>query len=433
MHTSKDERPSYLLTLPSPRRRAASTHRPFRSPGAILNRTLQHGFARLVASEALVDIGILARVAAQSWVAYDLTGSSLWVGSVAAVRAVPSFISPAFTAIVANRFDHRLLIASMRAFIGILAIIQALLIGTGNMRPWHQMGLTLFTGLAIAIAGPAFLVFLRDELHPRLAYRASATIAFAHNSGEMIGPLTVGIIIALAGADWSFALIALLYFAGAYLILIVPLPEKDSVVRYRRVPYLTLLRIGMRHVRRNQPLPWLLVMLAATNLFGVAIFPLIPEYAIETFQSGGLGFGLMTGTIGAGFAIGGTAVAISGLHRNRYLILILTSLVWAAGSIAFAYSPNIAATLIILFIMGIANIVWSNAIFNLIKTHTPHSARDRVMSLYTIAMGLIPIGWAIGGAIATLASNEAALILAAISSLSITIAAYLSSPSLRRS
>ena len=421
------------MTLPSPRRRAASTYRPLRRPSVVLNRTLQHGFARLVASEALVDIGILARVAAQSWVAYDLTGSSLWVGSVAAVRAVPSFISPAFTAIVANRFDHRLLIASMRAFIGILAIIQAILIGTGTMRPWHQMVLTLFTGLAIAIAGPAFLVFLRDELHPRLASRASVTITFAHNSGEMIGPLVVGIIIALAGADWSFALIAVLYFAGAYFILIVPLPERNSEVSYHHVPYLTLLWIGMRHVRRNQPLPWLLAVLAATNLFGIAIFPLIPEYAIETFQSGGLGFGLMTGTVGAGFAIGGATVAIFGLHRSRALIVLLTSLAWAAGSIAFLYSPNLPIALIILFIMGIASIVWGNAIFSLIQTHTPHSAHDRVMSLYTIAMGLIPIGWAVGGAIATFTSNETALMISAIASITIPIAAYLSSPTLRRS
>ena len=214
------------MTHPSWRRLGASSYRTFRNRGGILDQTLRHGFARLVTSEALVDIGILARVAAQSWVAHDLTGSSLWVGSVAAVRAVPSFISPAFAAVIANRFDHRLLVASTRTFIGILAIIQAILIGTGTMRPWHQAVLTLFNGLAIDVAVPAFLVFLRDELQPRLATRASAALGFAHNSGELIGPLIVGIVIAFVGADWSFAVIAAFYFAGAYFILIVPMPEK---------------------------------------------------------------------------------------------------------------------------------------------------------------------------------------------------------------
>ena len=226
----------------------------------------------------------------------------------------------------------RLLIGTMRAFIGILAIVQAILIGTGAMRPWHQMVLTLFAGIAIAVAAPAFLVFLRDELQPQLATRASSLITFAHNSGEMIGPITVGVIIALVGTDWAFAFIAVLYFSGAYFILIVPMPERNSHVDYYHVPYLTLLRIGMRHVRRNRPLPWLLTILAVTNFFGVAVFPLVPEYAIEVFDSGGLGFGLMTGIVGGVFAVGSAIFSTLHLPRRIPLIVISCSLIWVQGA-----------------------------------------------------------------------------------------------------
>ena len=45
-----------------------------------LRQLFDRGFNWVVASEAVVDIGMLARVAAQSWVAYDLTSSTLWVG-----------------------------------------------------------------------------------------------------------------------------------------------------------------------------------------------------------------------------------------------------------------------------------------------------------------------------------------------------------------
>ena len=120
----------------------------------VLHQLFDRGFTWIVASEAVVDIGVLARVAAQSWVAYDLTVSSLWVGAVAAFRAIPSFLSPAIAAYIGNHVNHRFLVAAMRACIGILAIIQAILIGTGAMRPWHQAVLTLFTGLAIAFAWP---------------------------------------------------------------------------------------------------------------------------------------------------------------------------------------------------------------------------------------------------------------------------------------
>ena len=82
--------------------------------------------------------------------------------------------------------------------------------------------------------------------------------------------------------------------------------------------------------------------------------------------------------------------------------------------------------------MGTASVIWGNAILNLIHTHTPYSSRTRVINIYTIAMALIPIGWAVGGAIAHFTTNETALITSAIACITITLTAYITSPSFRR-
>ena len=220
----------------------------------------------------------------------------------------------------------------MRAFIGILAIVQAILIGTGMMRPWHQALLTLFTGFAIAFVWPSFVAFLQDIVQPRMATRANAVLSFSHNLGELIGPIAVGIIIALVGADWSFVFIAILYFGGAALILNVPMPERDSRVGNYHHPYIWTLMIGLHNIGRAQPLPWLIAMLLTTNLFGLAVFPLILEYAIKVFDSGGLGFGLMTGIVGGGFAVGSAIFSILHLPRRIPLIVISCSLIWVQGA-----------------------------------------------------------------------------------------------------
>ena len=404
---------------------------PTRRSYGLMNRLFDRGFNWVVASEAFVDIGVLARVAAQSWVAYDLTGSSLWVGTVAAFRAIPSFLSPAIAAYIGNHVDHRILIAAMRSFIGVLAIIQAILIGTGHMRPWHQVVLTLLTGLAIAVVIPSFQTFLVDLVHPGMARRANGFLAFFHNIGELIGPVCVGIIIALAGADWAFVFVAILYFGGALLIMNVPLPSQDSQVGNYYRAYLTTLRVGIRNVRSTKPLPWLFAILFVTNIFGVAVFPLIPEYAIEVFDSGGLGFGLMTGLLGGGLAIGSVIVAMTGLRRWTSLAVLLTSLVWAAGCVGFAFSPELTLSLAILFVMGIASIIWANAILLMIRAHLPNHFGDQVISIHAIGMSMIPIGWAVGGAIATLAGNEMALIIAAVASAAVPVIAYIGSTEFR--
>ena len=392
------------------------------------HQLFDRGFNWIVASEAVVDIGVLARVAAQSWVAYDLTQSSLWVGAVAAFRAVPSFLSPAIAAYIGNHVNHRFLVAAMRACIGVLAIIQAILIGTGAMRPWHQAVLTLFTGLAIAFAWPSFITFLKDIVQPRMATRANAVLTFSHNLGELVGPIAVGAIIALIGADWSFVFIAILYLGGAVLILNVPMPDHDSRVGNYHHPYIWTLRIVLHNIGRAQPLPWLI----ATNLFGLAVFPLIPEYAIKVFDSGGLGIGLMTGALGGGLALGSAVVALVRLRRRASRAAVLTSLAWALGTISFAYSPNLPTTLLILFLMGFASIIWGNAIHAMIRTNPFTIHHPNIMSLYTIVMGTIPIGWTIGGAIAHFTTNETALFTSAIASITLPIIAYIASPAFRR-
>ena len=56
------------------------------------------GFTRLLASQALFDIGAVARTAAQSWVTYDLIGSNLRVGfGPPASEPLPILILPIFT------------------------------------------------------------------------------------------------------------------------------------------------------------------------------------------------------------------------------------------------------------------------------------------------------------------------------------------------
>ena len=46
-------------------------------------------FIALVLSQAIFDLGIFMRGTANSWVVLELTGSQLWIGLVAGVRAIP--------------------------------------------------------------------------------------------------------------------------------------------------------------------------------------------------------------------------------------------------------------------------------------------------------------------------------------------------------
>ena len=101
--------------------------------------------------------------------------------------------------------------------------------------------------------------------------------------------------------------------------------------------------------------------------------------------------------------------------------------------IGFGFSRIYPLTLALLFVMGIAGMFWVNAIIHLFQRAAIGDMRGRVMSLYTIGIGLFPLGWAFGGALSTLIGNEMTLIVSAIGGTPLVLLAMLLAPGLRRS
>ena len=406
--------------------------RPRRRP-RVLRVLAIPGFARLLASEALFDIGAVARTALQSWVMYALTDSNLWVGLVSGMRSIPILILPIFAGAVVDRLDKRKLLAFVRVALAIVSIVQAILIALDIIEPWHMLALALAAGTVVSFAMPAFWAYLADLIPARSLSRATALVMMGQNAGEMTGPVIVGWIIASAGADLAYAIIAAVYLLGAIFILNAPKGRFAASDSEDRPPYYESLKQGIAYARRSPVLPWLFVMNASVNIFGVAIFPLMPEYATKILDVGAVGFGVMSTVLGLGLAIGSIIIAIFGLPRRIIWIIIVSSFVWDFAMIGFGFSRFYPLTLALLFLMGIAGMFWVNAITHLFQREAKGEMRGRVMSLYAIGMGLFPLGWTFGGTLSALIGNEMTLIISAIGGTPLVLLAMLLAPGLRRS
>ena len=391
------------------------------------------GFARLLASQALFDIGAVARTAAQSWVMYDLTGSNLWVGLVSGMRSIPILIFPIFAGAIADRFDKRKLIAFVRVGLAVVSIIQAILIALDIIKPWHMLALALAAGTVVSFAMPTFWAYLADLIPARSLPRATALVMMGENAGEMVGPVIVGWIIATAGADWAYTVIATIYLLGAFFILKAPKGRYAVSESEDNPSYYQSLKQGIAYARKSPVLPWLFIMNASVNITGVAIFPLMPEYANKILDVGAVGFGIMSTALGVGLAIGSITIAIFGLPRRVMPIIIVSSFIWDFGMIGFGFSRIYPLSLFLLFVMGIAGMFWVNAIINLFQREAVGEMRGRVMSLYTIGMGLFPLGWTFGGTLSALIGNELTLIVSAVGGTPLILLAMLLTPGLRKS
>lgn len=386
-------------------------------------------FRSLLVGQGLFDIGISMRIAAQSWVVFELTGSQLWVGAAAGARAVPVLLFAIFAGALADRLPRRRLLVVSGTWMAALVALTAVITVTGVAEAWHYLAIAFALGIGATLYGPSFFALVATLVPRRQLSRANGIVAFVSTSGEMVGPLLTGLIIAGYGAGVVFWIVSIGYLGGAMLMLRVKEPARTAPAS--RASF-TEIKEGLVFVRNTQPLPWLILLLMLQNLFAVAIFPLMPVYADEVLDVGASGFGLMGGAFGAGLLGSAAIVSVFGTYHRGSMVILATGVVWDVCMVSFGFSRSFPLSLALLFFMGLVGVIWVNAALTMFQNAATEEMRGRVMALYVLSMDMFPMGWFVGGALAEWLGNEEALIVSALGGTPIVLLALLLSPSLRR-
>lgn len=434
----------YARDLPSPKRKPRHCHifcrsgfgvpvkfKKFRP--AVVDVLSDPQFRVLITSQAIFDLGIFIRAAAVFWVVLELTHSSLWIGVVGGVRVVPVLLLAMFGGVISDRFGRRNLMIASGAIMAGVSAITAILITSGTLVMWHMIALSILGGIAGALYGPAFYALVADIVRSDRLSNANGIVSVAQETGEMLGPVIAGLVIAASGTDTVFWLVVAGNSFGLMLMFRVREPERSETDKLKSKGALTgQLMAGLRFARNTPVLLWLTTLVTAQNIFGFAIFPLMPVYADEVLKIGPGGYGLMGGALGAGTLTGAVLVSIFGIHRRRSYVLVGTVIVWDAGMILFGVSRSVPLSMVILFLMGLVLIAYTTAILTMFQEAASTEMRARVMSLYVIAMNMFPLGLLFGGAMAEWIGNEEALAISALLGVSISVLALVLSKELRR-
>src|SRR5215472_4354851 len=100
--------------------------------------SLRHRNFRLFFAGQLISlIGTWMQNTAQGWLVYDLTGSKILLGVVAAVGSTPMMLLSIWGGSVADRHSKRRIILCAQIVMMLSAFVFAALVWTGHIRPWH--------------------------------------------------------------------------------------------------------------------------------------------------------------------------------------------------------------------------------------------------------------------------------------------------------
>lgn len=383
-------------------------------------------FRRLWIGSSISAVGIQFTTFAATWAVWQLTGSTVVVGALGLVSAVPWL----FVALVGMAFIDTVDRARLARTVTIGQITTGIALATaahlGSVAA--ILVLVAINASLSALGAPA-----RRALIPGLVASDRLGAALALNSlsfqaSILLGPAAAGLVTSWINVEICF-LIGAATFVAAVLGLrgLRVAPKKPGAMRGVGAVIEGIGFAARRPVIRGA----LLSDLSATLLaMPIALFPAINQ---ERFGGTAATLGLFTTAIAVG---GVTGIALSGIitHRKRPgVVMALCACTWGAALTLVGVAANLAVLLAALAVAGLAD-TWSVVSRGtLIQSATPDEQRGRVSAIEQVAGIVGPnLGNFRAGAIAPLLGAGPAMSVGGLACLLASGLIYTFNPQLRR-
>ncbi len=342
--------------------------------------------------------GTFVQSVAASWLMFELTGSSTWVGLIVASATLPLLFFSLTAGALADRFDRARLMLIAQAIMGGSAAAMAILTWLDLMTPALLLTLGLVIGTGLALNLPAWQALVPDLVPRGLVASAVALNSAAFNAARAIGPAIGGALVAVYGAQAGFA-----YNAISYVAIIIALVAigPGLVAGAQDVPQSMRRAIstGIRFARFTPTFRNLMALVALFALTSAVVQAILP---VHTAHLGGeeVAFGVLYGAMGAG-ALTGAVIRprISNWVDGSWVPYTIS--LFGATGILFGLAASLWVAGVAMFLAGLFWLLTLATLNATAQLMSPPWIRGRAMSIYTLAFaGMMPIGSILSGIVA---------------------------------
>ena len=393
---------------------------------------LQYPNYRLWFTGQLVSlVGTWMQVTAQSFLVFQLTHSTAYLGYVGFANGVPSWLFMLYGGVVADRVARRTLLMITQGTMMLLAVILATLAFTQLVQPWHIVLLALALGTANAFDAPAGQSFVFELVERRDVTNAIALNASLFNLATVVGPTVAGLTYAAFGAAWCFTLNSLSFVAVIVALLRMRLPARTAAPRTESA--LAQVKEGLRYTLGHPLLRSLIGVLAVTVLFGMTYATLLPAWAVEVLGGNATTNGVLQSARGAGSLVGALMIAAIAHRGRRGRWLTIGTFVYPVLLLGFASARVLPLSLAVLVGIGWGGVVIFNMANTLVQTHVSDALRGRVLSIYSLTFfGGMPLSALWAGALANFIGAPLTLAVSALIALVCAVLFWVRVPQLRQ-
>lgn len=369
----------------------------------------QPGPRALLAGNAISRFGDALDTVAFGWLVYRLTGSTLMMGMLYTVNALPGLIFGLAGGLLADRRPPARTFALLCALRGALVMLIAVLALLDRCPVYMLFVFTALNSTCEALGSPA------AQKLPSLLLPAPALDGYLglqqglQTGAELLGYAMSGFVIALLGMGHALLVDAMTFLACAALTLRAGryAQAAQQAARQEETQRSALLE-GVRHIRRVPALVILVLYEGFVNLMLAPFNALNIVYVGTVLGRGPETVGVMGVTFMAGTLLGGLCAALLASTAPR-LRLTLATLLLGTGYALLALPPllpgwmGLPLTLTACVLAGLGLPIAITTAQAVALRTTPAHLRGRVLGLLlVVTYAATPLGSAAAGALGSL-------------------------------
>jgi MFS family permease len=368
----------------------------------------------------------------RGYLIFQITGSPFQTGLATATRGLPLLLFGVIAGAVADRSGRKLQLVIAQVTNALLNVLLATLVVTRQVHPWHIYVSGFLAGTVQAFQQPARQTLVSDIVGNENLMNALALNSAALNGSRMIGPSIAGIVISVMGTGGSYYLQGIMYVIATVWTVQMVVPERRFGLGHLRQPFFASIRSGINYVAKEADIRTLMLLALGPLTFGMSYSSLIPVLSRQVLHGGAALQGLLLSCIGAGSLLGALVVASMRRSFGYGLPVVTGAICFALAVIGFGASEWILLSCALGFVIGIFSVTYQTQNQTLLQVLTPGFLRGRVMSLYLLNRGTVPIGALLAGSLASAFGAGAALRVMGSLALAVIILVVVSRPSILR-
>lgn len=368
------------------------------APGSARAALRHPTFRRVFYGAFLSNIGTWMQNVVLGALAYDLSGTSTFVGIIVFAQLGPLLLLSMVGGLLVDLVDRRRLLTTIALVQLVLSFALAAAVAPDEPSKVLLVVLVFAIGIAQALFAPAYAAIL-----PQLVGREDMAGAISLNSVQMNTARVIGPVIG-AGLDSTLGAPAVFAGNGLTFLFIVaailsvrlppPVPRQDDATGLRRFT------AGFAIARRDPVIGRSLLTIFTFSLVSLAFVGQLPVVADRNLgideRSGA--YGVLYACLGIGAVIGALSIGtvFSQASKPRIARLALVGYAGALAAFSLVRSPAVAYPVAV--VLGTVYFALITSLATITQTRVADHERGRVTALWIMGFGgTVPIGNLIAG------------------------------------